>query len=158
MKIKSLLLIITILACLNFIYFGIQAVDKATAVVQANGFDDLELIDQPLTPTEPKALEEGYRQMRHESQTPKQLKILIDRILEEYPAQIVSIDKRNRYVVIEIYDWMTEGTDRSCELAAECFHAITSLDLTLEVQGSFVPSLVNPMDNIWTLHLVSNDA
>ena len=162
MKTKTLLLVFTILACLNFIYFGIQAVDKATAVVQADGFDDLELQDQPLTASETRLLDETYQQLMPEDepeQTPSEirLEIALDRILDNHPVRIVSLHHPRKYIIINISGWMTEGTDTACEMAAEIFHAITGLGLTLEVHGEFVPSRVNPMDNVWTTYLTSGD-
>ena len=167
---KSLFLVFVILACLNFIYFGIQAVNKTIAVVQADGFDNLELQDQPLTPTELKDLEKGYREMARESrsfelengdipQTWAEIKLErdLDDILENKPARIISLNYPRKYIIIHISGWMTEGTDTACEMAVEIFHAITGLGLTLEVHGEFVPSAVNPMDHRWTTYLIDHD-
>ena len=159
---KSLFLVIVILACLNFIYFGIQVVDKTMAVVQADGFDDLELVDQPITPAEIRILDEAYQQLMPEDepeQTPAEirLEIALDRILDNHPVRIVSLHHPRKYIVIHISGWMVEGTDIACEMAADVFHEITGLGLTLEVRGEFVPSAVNPMDHRWTTYLIDHD-
>ena len=170
MKSKSAFLIFTILACLNFIYISIQAVNMATATAQADGFDELELIDQPLTPEEIRTLDEGYRQMAIEHhrflvedgdlpQTPAEieLEIALDRILGENPARILTLNHPQKYIIIKTSGWMVNPSDITCEQTAEIFHRICMLGLTLRVIGDFVPSRVNPMDSVWTTYLIGND-
>ena len=170
MKPKSAFLIFTILACLNFIYISIQAVNMATATAQADGFDELELIDQPLTPEEIRTLDEGYRQMAIEHhrflvedgdlpQTPAEveLEIALDRILGENPVRILILDHPRKYIVLETSGWMVDGSDICCEKTADIFHQICMLGLTLRVVGEFVPSRINPMTSVWTTYLIGND-
>lgn len=145
MKSKSVVLILVILGCIGFIYYGIQQVN----LVIANDFDNLELVAQPISPEKLRDFERSYQ-----SPSETQLEIQIDKVLNHYPATIISLHHPRKYLVIHIDGWMTEGTDSACEAAAECFHELTGLGLTLEVQGKFVPSVMNPMDRDWTTYLV----
>jgi len=156
MKNKSLFLTLIILISLNAVYFGIQNIDKATAIVQADSFDDLALINEQPTPQELLDLEEAYQQrLELITNSPNQIRLKLDRAIDGYPAKIVSVNYSRMYVVVDIWGWMTEGTDSSCEMASKMFHNITSLGFTLEVQGEFVPSRENPMDVAWTQYLMS---
>jgi hypothetical protein len=163
---KSLFLTLIVLICLNLVYLGVSTVNKATAIVEADSLDNLAMLESDLTPTELRHLEEAYQEMETEFRRFKledgeipqtwaeiSLERELDDILIDNPAHIVSLSHKRQYIVIYIHGWMTDGSDISCQLAADIFHQITSLDLTLKVIGEFVPSVINPMNKTWTEYL-----
>ena len=154
---KKMVFVVVLLGCLNFLYFGVQY------IAGADGFDDLALIGSIVAPANVITdddteldYESFFRNLKDMDQTPAEIELerKIDRILDKYPAKIVDLDHKRRFLTIEISGWMTKGTDTACIKAAQCFHSLTSLGLILKVQGEWVPSQMNPMDRHWTAYLL----
>jgi len=144
---RFVIITITLAAALTAVWLGMQQVDRAHA---------------NLTPDERIALREAYGQLDVQDDFPERpqgrsLELHIDHIVREYPVQVVYLDHERRYLTIEISGDLTLGSDESCMIAARLFHRLTSLDLILEVRGTFVPSGRNPMDLAWTRQLITGD-
>lgn len=93
-----------------------------------------------------------------------QMRVNIEENLDGYPAVLTSLEPtgdngENRWAAtIYIDGWMTNGTDTDCYQASKLFDIICNMaDIELTVQGSFVPSSLNPMTKEWTKILVSED-
>jgi len=74
-------------------------------------------------------------------------------------VQVLSLNKKARFIEIGLNSYLRSGTDAGCREASRLFFQLCSLergDFILKVTDKWVPSAVNPMDLTWARKLAGD--